>query len=717
MERNNTSFPIEFVEKLRIAMDQLQEEENPLSFLLRYYQNLVVSIFSDPDLKIKKFRGMLIDHEMGLGKTMLSLGIIIALKNWRPILITKKSLHGNWKEAIEKLRKLINEQGHSYDAEEYYKLIKKRLRFVSLDAHNAITQLARAIDSTVFSKKSQDTNLPNLENRLLIFDEAHNFFRAIINSSNENSNARRIYKAIMETKNIRLLFLTGTPVSKDPFELVPCFNMLAGYDILPVDYQNFYEYYTNPIKMEVIHSSIQDEEFDEKDKTLRSKIRKGEKIKRSKKAKTIADMALTKYEMKNVAHFQNRIVGFISHAALKFMRDPRSMIRKKGGFPEELPIIVEYCPMSESQYKGYLIAKSKESTSNLSKPSSNTPLSLPQSSNISVYFVYSRQASIYYPIEDEFTEEASSKCPKIIKNLKKCPGPAIVYSQFIGAGNEVVAEYLQNDGYEEYGSSGKCYAFYNGKVSPEERNKLIEIFNSPENIYGEKIKVLLISSSGAEGLDLKYIRQIHILEPYWDWARILQIIGRGVRTGSHDELDEDDRDVQPYLYIATAPEKAIEEEEYLYRHRDDYNYEELEKTRRFPGHEPLTIDEVFYKRAINKHELNEQFKTAIREVAVDCALFSRDKEVSKRECHLCLPTNEILFRDDPKQDLLFPNPCKSITEEEVEMQVIEYNGKNYAFIEDEDAPFGKRFYVEDKKIDGFRPIMANDKIIPELLKI
>src|SRR5690606_10830100 len=99
-----------------------------------------------------------------------------------------------------------------------------KIRFVSLDAHNAITQLARATDSLIFakekSKKKSLISMPNLENQLLIFDEAHLFFRAII--SGPETNARMMYEAIMKTKKIRLLFLTGTPASKDPFELVPC---------------------------------------------------------------------------------------------------------------------------------------------------------------------------------------------------------------------------------------------------------------------------------------------------------------------------------------------------------------------------------------------------------------------------------------------------------------------------------------------------------------
>ena len=64
-----------------------------------------------------------------------------------------------------------------------------------------------------------------LEGSMLIIDEAHNFFNAITNGA---KNAVSLYDLIMETKNVKLIFLSGTPVVNDPFELVPCFNMIRG---------------------------------------------------------------------------------------------------------------------------------------------------------------------------------------------------------------------------------------------------------------------------------------------------------------------------------------------------------------------------------------------------------------------------------------------------------------------------------------------------------
>ena len=38
---------------------------------------------------------------------------------------------------------------------------------------------------------------------------------------------------------------------------------------------------------------------------------------------------------------------------------------------------------------------------------------------------------------------------------------------------------------------------------------------SNPNADGELIQLLMITSSGAEGIDLKNVRYVHIMEPYW----------------------------------------------------------------------------------------------------------------------------------------------------------------------------------------------------------
>ena len=83
--------------------------------------------------------------------------------------------------------------------------------------------------------------------------------------------------------------------------------------------------------------------------------------------------------------------------------------------------------------------------------------------------------------------------------------------------------------------------------------------NIPPNINGKNIKVIIISKSGTEGLDFKFIRQVHIMEPWYNMNLIEQTIGRAVRNCSHKDLPFEKRNVQIYLHGSILTSKPEEE--------------------------------------------------------------------------------------------------------------------------------------------------------------
>ena len=87
-----------------------------------------------------------------------------------------------------------------------------------------------------------------------------------------------------------------------------------------------------------------------------------------------------------------------------------------------------------------------------------------------------------------------------------------------------------------------------------------------DNKNGEKIKIVIISMTGSEGIDFKNLRQVHILEPWYNLSLIEQIIGRAVRTCSHKQLPFKDRNVEIFLYgtIMTDTEEEAADL-YIYR--------------------------------------------------------------------------------------------------------------------------------------------------------
>ena len=101
---------------------------------------------------------------------------------------------------------------------------------------------------------------------------------------------------------------------------------------------------------------------------------------------------------------------------------------------------------------------------------------------------------------------------------------------------------------------------YNNDVSdlPETIKKDFKDMGNT-NLRGEICTILLTTRTGAEGIDLKNVRQVHIIEPYWNPVRLSQVEGRAVRVGSHLELPESERQVDIYKYASTITEQQKKE--------------------------------------------------------------------------------------------------------------------------------------------------------------
>ena len=172
----------------------------------------------------------------------------------------------------------------------------------------------------------------------------------------------------------------------------------------------------------------------------------------------------------------------------------------------------------------------------------------------------------------------SSKIKFIMNQVENSEGIVLIYSQYIDSGCVPLALALEELGYGRYKranlfkkppvpKNNKKYVMITGSpnLSPNNREE-IKAVSSSNNINGEKIKVVIISEAGSEGIDFKNIRQIHILDPWWNLNRIEQIIGRGVRNCSHKELDFKKRNVEIFMYGTQLQNEEVESADmYLYR--------------------------------------------------------------------------------------------------------------------------------------------------------
>jgi SNF2 family DNA or RNA helicase len=93
------------------------------------------------------------------------------------------------------------------------------------------------------------------------------------------------------------------------------------------------------------------------------------------------------------------------------------------------------------------------------------------------------------------------------------------------------------------------YVFFDGDMSDRDRVKVLERFNSPDNIDGSKIKVIILTSAGSAGINLKEIRRFHILEQYFNLSYLKQVVGRGIRYLSHQRLPVQERNITVRNYF------------------------------------------------------------------------------------------------------------------------------------------------------------------------
>lgn len=73
--------------------------------------------------------------------------------------------------------------------------------------------------------------------------------------------------------------------------------------------------------------------------------------------------------------------------------------------------------------------------------------------------------------------------------------------------------------------------------------RIVAKFNSPTNIHGKKLRVLIGSRVVSEGLSLRNVQQVHIVTPHWNMTEIEQAISRSIR------MDSETQHVFVYLHV------------------------------------------------------------------------------------------------------------------------------------------------------------------------
>ena len=599
------------------------------------------------------FKDLLLYHGLGSGKTVTAINVYNILYNytpkWNVFIIIPASLRDDpWLKDIS-----------NWLQKENYNERFKNITFVHYDSPFADRDFLDKI-------KKVDSSKPFL----FIIDEAQKFIINVYNniSSKKGKRAQIIYDYIQQEKkenpNNRILLLSGTPAANTPYEFALIYNLLrpgsfptsesifnqiyiktANYSSLNENAKNMFQrrilgltsYYlgATPDKYakKIIHYKqiYMDKYFEEVYNIFESIEEEKEKL-RIKLSRGKIDDNVSTYSSytRQAANFvfpniNDKVNGELRPRPSKFkIKDIDAEIIDESKDDEKKKLLIK----TNKEVAAYINACKFFLTTfvdylkNIHREDIKTKYTLQD--DIRIYKNnYDSDFTKFHNKENKKSKlyetlyNSSPKMTMIVFNILKSKGPVLVYSNYVDMeGLKILQIFMQFFGFINYSDNSLeekynyfRYVEYHGGIKREQREQNKKKFNSrPENIYGKLIKVIMISPAGAEGINLYNVRQVHIMEPFWNEAKIEQVIGRAVRQCHHADLPMEERQVDVFRY----------------------------KIIRKNGKE--TIDEKLESISRRKNNLLLSFIEAIKESAIDCDLFKAHNMMGSK--YRCFQFNE-----------------------------------------------------------------------------
>jgi hypothetical protein len=570
--------------------------QEPTQMLLRNYIS-----------RVTPFENVLLYYDVGVGKTCAAITIAEGFKEYINnmgrrivILVKNKNIEKNF--IGELLSKCTREE---YLDDEEYDIYSGKITYRGSDTHrNEIinkanktisrsyqfvtygTFINRVLGAKQFEKNELGQNtkrvkrtetgeiqrkrikdeIKNLNNTVIIVDEAHNITGNEVYTS--------LMKVLSRSYNYRLILLTATPMYDNSTEIFELANLLNANN--------------NRLQFPIGNNLLK-----QTDSGYGYLIKKrSEYINRSALKGDVYEITTW-----GKTQLENALLGKVSYLRGNTETNPEKIERGEGLINGNVGTTrVFLCEMSPYQYKVYINAlktdlgqfskydmstaiKRIESEENvmesdniISKASSLYKNSSDASTMSYPEFTYGKDGFLQvfsksgnkYVINDKSVlttqlKKYSSKLYHLLQNInKRESGNVFIYTNYVNyGGTSLLKQLLLNNGFYEYSGKNvseeryyKSFMVFDESTSLRNREHAKRIFNSDENKTGKYIRIIIGSPIISEGITLKAVRQVHILEPYWNMSKINQIIGRAVRNYSHHALEKDDRNVEIYKYVS-----------------------------------------------------------------------------------------------------------------------------------------------------------------------
>lgn len=526
----------------------------PKEYTLQIPQKFVAE-YINPNTPYKR---ILIYHKIGGGKTCAA--ITIAEKfiptNRKIIVVLPAFLIGNFRNEIRSQctsTKYISEEDRQFLIDNnpthlvYKSIIDKSDQMI--DKYYNIYSYNKFIDNII-------NKTIKLNDSLLIIDEIQNMVSE--NGVFYDILYKTIRKLIDKNSDFRFVMMTATPIFDKPAELALTLNLLLP-TVMPTGDDFYHEYLT----------SINTDDGYE-------------------------------YSTKNMDQFKSQIRGYVSYYA-----GAPSYV-----FPKYKIQMIK-CEMSNLQLRmySYISKLERKDIDPIKSALTNRYYSGTRSCSNFAYpdithYLKMKDSDFILPKLKLY----SSKYIKILSRVNNSTGTVFIYSNFKKMGGiQSLSRAFEMNGYSNYATNGEGsnrFAIWSGKESSTYKDLVRSVFNSRQNKDGSMLKIIFGTPAIREGVSLLRLREIHILEPYWNFSRIEQVIGRGVRFCSHADLPIKQRNVDVYIYLSV--------------------HKKL----------PISVDQKIMNMAIQKKIINIQFEQALKEAAVDCELFSNANQ-SHNDDYVC----------------------------------------------------------------------------------
>ena len=540
------------------------------------YKNIQLFVSSFISLNTP-YNGLLLYHGVGVGKTCSSLLIsnnfkeYVKKNNKKIIILTKPAIQEGFRNEIFDYKKHIdnieqnlltcvsNEYKSEWEKwkelypEDKYEEFRNTIisKYYEIYGYQEFTNKYKYLKKKGVYNKEEINNI--FSNCIIIIDEVHNLRDEQSDDLEDNSTkkintkeSKEFLNAIFEnlSEPIKLILLSATPMYDKFDEIEFLINILKKNDKNP-----------NLINTKLLNDIITQTDGNKKKKLEET--------------------------------FYSYVKGYVS-----YIKGNDPFIFPKILFPKEytniyfnqqetnMPVIK--CIMNKYQKGIYEKCKEKQKLqySNLVLPSKEPNILF----NFDELFTYNSKTDSFTNINKEKVldlfdnlDKYSCKLNKLKNILKQnTVGKIFIYSSFIKpsfGGGKFISILLETLGFQRKifkknkliisntlekpltdTPNNQYYIRLDGETSDKDRKTYIDSFNNNDNIYGENIKIIIGSTNLFEGVSLFNVREIHILEPWYNKSRYEQIIGRGYRQCSHKLLPFNQRNITIYNYVAISKE-------------------------------------------------------------------------------------------------------------------------------------------------------------------